>query len=213
MGREQVTWRALLLSPGVLCLAIGADTVREQSAQAVEVVLERASGQQWAVVDARTVFRAGEELRFRFRANFSGFLYVLDRTSTDQQLWLYPTPETGENNDIVANREYLIPATGGSFRIPDRPGYDSIFWIVSPVYLNGFTGLPAREKPSRPLLPRCRDECLDAAAGARAADKQESFGPLRSRELTVKNSPESTKVQAAKQGPGPLIYEIRIAHR
>ncbi|MDQ6664163.1 MAG: DUF4384 domain-containing protein, partial [Acidobacteriota bacterium] len=98
---------------------------------AVDVVIERSRGDEWQVVNPRTVFAANDEIRFRFRSSSPGFLYVLNQTATGAHMWLYPSPQAGANNKIEANREYLIPATEGVFRIPPTPGNDTVYWMVA----------------------------------------------------------------------------------
>lgn len=212
-------WGASLLLV-IAARVSGAETASAATIRTVEVTVDQAHGEQWTAVDPQTVFRSGDEVRFRFQSSFPGFLYVLDRTATGEQLWLFPTPESGTENGIQANREYLVPATEGAFRIPETPGYDSVFWIVSPVPLAGFMGVPQPQAPLRPLLPRCRESivhCLDTGAGARSVEKSDmpvtSSGPLRARDIALSRTPASFKVSASTKGPGPLIYEIRIAHR
>src|SRR5436190_22698054 len=95
----------------------------------VILILEQASGSGWKQVDPHTVFEPNSEIRFRFRANFGGYLYALNETSTGDRLWLFPTPDTGVDNRIRADKEYVVPATSGSFVIPQNAGYDIVYWI------------------------------------------------------------------------------------
>jgi hypothetical protein len=171
----------------VLWCAFSIIAAAEEPGRTVEVSVEQAHGDRWTTVDPRTVFHPGDELRFRFQSNQSGFLYVMDRTPAGEQKWLFPARETGLENDVQAAHEYVIPSSEGSFHIPETAGDDVLFWIVSPTPLNGFPE-PPRPAPVR-LLPRCGG----------------SVSPcLTAREL---------KIKASVKGTGPLIYEIRIAHR
>lgn len=220
MACARKLWGASVLLAAIAGPVLGADSAADGITRTVEVAVDQAHGEQWTAVDPRTVFRSGDEIHFRFQSNFFGYLYVLDRTSAGDQMWLFPTEESGTDNEVQANREYLIPATEGAFRIPEDPGYDTVFWIVSPVPLTAFTGVQLPQPVLKPLLPRCREavsHCLDSAAGARSVDRSEipvtSSGPLRARDVTLNRSPSSMKISASMKGPGALIYEIRIAHR
>lgn len=125
---------------------------------AVDVIIERSRGDEWQVVNPRMVFAANDEIRFRFRSSSAGYLYVLNRTATGAHLWLYPSAQAGDNK-IEANREYLIPATEGVFRIPATPGNDTVYWMVARESLGELP--PAIQ----PLLPRCREQLLRARGG------------------------------------------------
>jgi Domain of unknown function (DUF4384) len=218
MERARCLRCACVLAAAVTLLA---EAALPANLRTVEVSLERSRGNTWTAVDPQTVFASGDQVRFRFQASFSGFLYVLDQPASGDQMWLFPTQETGSDNAVQAGREYLIPATEGGFRIPDRPGYDTVFWIVSETPLTGLTGAQTRETaPLRPLLPRCRDavsHCIDDAAGARPVTRTEmpgtTAGPLRARDVTLNRPAGSAKTNVSVQGPGPVIYEIRVAHR
>lgn len=183
----------------------------------VEIVIEQLQKDRWIPVDPRTVFAHGDEIRFRAQSDFSGFLYVVNRTPSSEQRWLFPTVEAGTDNAIAAGQSYTVPATDGSFQIPEKPGYDVVFWIVSPVPLNGLTGLPPPERRLSPLLPRCHGTllpCLDSKAGAHPAKQAEILAvPLRARDLTFDRMNPSMKIRVSSKDPGALIYEIRIAHR
>lgn len=206
---------ALLMVAGLVVTPGASEGIRK-----IGVTLELSRGNSWGAVDPQTVFRSGDEVRFRFQSSFSGFLYVLDQPATGEQKWLFPAQETGSDNAVLADREYLIPAEG-AFGIPDKPGYETVFWIVSELPLAGLTGPPVRQtQPLRPLLPRCRDlgsYCRDGAAGPRPVTPQQlpstSSGPLRARDITLNRASGSATTNVSVKGPGPVIYEIRIAHQ
>ena len=196
----------------------------------VSLILEQALGSEWRQVDPHTVFKADDQIRFRFRANFGGYLYVLNETGTGEHLWLFPTPETGLTNQIEAGREYVVPATSGSFLIPPNAGYDIVYWIVSPL---SFPELPApprnRQFPQHtysPLLPRCRESslqarglCLDGEAGAAPVADPSRLPPalaprtLQPRALDVHEDGGQSRISVAGPPAGPFLCQFRIAHR
>jgi len=218
-------WIAWVLA-GWLSLASAAAA---DGARSARVVLERNTGGTWAAVDPRTVLRSGDTVRFRFEANFAGYLYVLNQTSKGEYLWLFPTPETGLENAIEAGREYAIPSTEGAFRIPPSEGFDTVYWIVSPLKLPELPATPAPPAPPRakgdsPLRPRCqagplraRGLCLDDTAGARALRGAERLpqglaAPVPDAgQLTVERGETDNRITSG--GEGPFVYEFRIAHR
>jgi len=198
--------------------------------RSVIVAVEQSFGREWRQLDAHTVFKAGDEVRFRFRANFSGFLYVLDESSSGEHLWLFPTADTGLENQVLPGREYIVPATTGSFVIPPAQGYDIVYWIVSPVSFSALPEVPRRARAFpqhsyKPLIPRCREStlkargvCLDGDAGP--AKIQDPTGlpaawqqSLNARDLTIDEESGSSRISAKSAAGGPFVYEFRIAHR
>lgn len=191
----------------------------------IEITLERANEGGWTSVSPRTVFNAKDEIRFRLRANLSGYLYVLNQTSDGSYLWLFPTKATGVENHIEANRNYQIPANEGAFQIPPTPGYDTVFWIMSEEPLRELPELPNPIAPNpAALLPRCRGElrargpCEDEQAGPKTLANPE----LLPRQLIPPQNANSDIRIKQTQGrsvitlPGAVPffgYQFVIAHR
>lgn len=195
---------------------------------AVHVTLQRLEGDNWKTIDPRLVLHGGDAVRFRFRSNRAGYLYVVNHDAQGRNTWLYPTPETGQENNVEPRRDYVIPANDGVFQIANHPGYETTYWILSPVELKIKTTLnPDIEKLDKtPLLPRCdvnpltsRMPCSDSKAGARqlarsaAPDWFEGGEKLQSRGLDVDNTRERSHISMSGPFAAPFIYEFRIAHQ
>jgi hypothetical protein len=194
---------------------------------AVEVSLELRKDGQWEPVDSTRVFDAGDEIRFRFRSSFPGYLYVLNRTSNGETAWLYPRPEEGHSSRVEPGPSYLVPGTRGSFAIGGAPGFDTTYWVVSASPIE--TRTPELAAPgSQPstLVPRCRDQvlksrgvCVDERAGPRPLGKAEpvpkelGVARLAARDLTFRAEPAQTRISAKDRAAGVIVYEFRIAHR
>jgi hypothetical protein len=199
----------------------------------VSVLLEQADGAQWKPADPHRVFRPDDEIRFRFRSNFSGYLYVLNETSAGQYLWLFPTQETGVDNRVIQDHEYLIPTTSGFFVIPPSPGYDTIFWILSPVSLAKIPDLPDKRiidtspEGHAPLLPRCQEStlrarnlCLDDLAGVGAVKETRRLPPALTpalpapaQDLHIEEKSGVSHISSSLGGTAAFIYEFRVAHQ
>src|SRR5574340_1382650 len=144
-----------------------------QGPHRMEIVVERRDGNAWRAVDPSLVFDQGDRLRFRFHSNFDGYLYVLNHSTSGKYEQLFPRQETGRENRITASREYLVPATQTAFRIAGPPGYEVLYWMVSPVAIAPQPPPPPEERREpKTLIPRCDDailrsrgECIDHAAG------------------------------------------------
>jgi hypothetical protein len=214
----------------VLSSLVAILTFAQERTSRLEITLERKDGQAWKAVDPALVLAANDVVRFRFQSNFDGYLYVTNYGTTGKYSLLFPRQETGSQNRVRAGREYIIPATQTAFRISGPAGYESVYWLVSPVALGNSPDLtpahPSNYKPPA-LLPRCdenmmraRGLCLDSQAGPRAVDQKEklpdNLEPLRSatsRELTIVQDQNQSVVSASGNLSGPLLYEFRLAHK
>ena len=222
---------------------LAAATFAAEQNQWMDISVERLLGPNWRAIDPALVLNKDDLIRFRFRSNFDGYLYVINRGSSGKELLLFPLAETGTSNKIQAGRDYMIPsmATSANFRISGPAGYDSVYWLVSPVPLSNPPTLPQsphtpREdappdnvKPSQTarLTPRCdpsqmqaRGLCLDSDAGPRNVDDL-SQAPnsitrtpqLKARDITIIQRKDRTRLSAGTSLGGPLVYEFRLAHK
>lgn len=215
------------------CVCVLAWTVLPCRAQTgrpqIEVTLERKEAKGWKAVDPNLVLDSGDVIRFRFKSSFDGYLYVTNYGTTGQYSMLFPREETGRQNVVKSSHEYLIPATQAYFRISGPAGYESVYWLVSPVALGTLKELtpphPSTFSPPR-LQPRCDDTalrarglCLDSSAGPRAIGEgdevPENLKGVRSksRELTIVQQQNQSYVSPAGPGNAPILYEFRLAHK
>src|SRR6476661_1811238 len=105
--------------------------------QSVEIVLERNESSAWKAIDPGLVLGQGDLVRFRFRTTFDGYLYVINSGTSGSQSLLFPADSTGRNNRVQAGKEYSVPSNGASFKVAGPPGHDVVYWLVSPVPLDG----------------------------------------------------------------------------
>jgi hypothetical protein len=215
-----------------LLAAAAAGQAGAPAARRVEIQLERLEGEQWKTIEPGLVLRHGDKVRFRFRADFDGYLYVMNQGTSGRYELLFPREETGEDNRIRAGEEYRVPATQSWFKVDGPPGYDIVYWMVTPLKLGAGPGpqrapMPPPPGPVAPskLRPRCDDAifrargvCVDSAGGPRNADAgtlpSNLAGPAgtRSRELIIMRQGASAVIAAPEDGGGPLVYEYRLPH-
>ncbi|MGH9720244.1 MAG: DUF4384 domain-containing protein [Bryobacteraceae bacterium] len=189
--------------------------IAAEAPQRMEIQLERKASSGWSAVDPSTVFRAGDLVRFRFRASFPGYLYVINHGTSGKSAVLFPANDSGRENRVEANRDYLVPATSGAFRITGPAGHDVLVWVVSASPLAREAAPPApAEGPARDLAPRCNDaifrtrgDCVDDNAGPKAAPSQ------RSRDLIFIRRDKLSVISSASPIGEPVLYEYRLAHK
>lgn len=202
----------------------------------MEIVLEQRTGDDWVVRDPGHVFENGDRVRFRLTTNFAGYLYVMNHGTSGDYSLLFPRKETGRDNEIEADQEYVVPATEGAFRITGPAGHEVVYWVVSPVeWTQGGGVAPYRPLPPPPepspapprLEPRCdetilraRGDCVDPSAGLQKIEGSHNLPQnlkqmphADARQLLFLKKDESSVVSAPPSTVGPVVFEFRLAHR
>ena len=203
--------RLAVLVLSLLCIGAAQPTVSKTGPHRMEITVERYEKNAWRAIDPSLVLDRNDRVRFRFRANFSGYLYVTNMSTSNTTSLLFPTRDTGDDNRIVGGRDYVVPATQGAFRVDGPAGYDVVSWTVSPVrFGESQPATPAR--PPADMKPRCDDNifrargaCVDTAAGPQSSQSDEDLVFLRERQSSVVASRVPLK--------GPVVYEFYLAHR
>jgi hypothetical protein len=182
-----------------------------QGAHRMEVTLERLDGSMWRAVDPGLVLAEGDRVRFKYRTNVDGYLYVIDIGTSGKSSTLFPNADTGQDNHVTASKDYQIPASDTAvFRIAGPAGYDVVTFIVNP-HKGGVTSAgPPRPKPN--LIPRCDDTllrargaCIDSSAGPKPNEGSRDLVFMREGQQTVVSSP--TPLTA------PVVYHFLLAHK
>lgn len=198
----------------------------------LELTLERLDGADWHSIDPALVLAQGDRVRFRFRTNFDGYLYVMNQSSSGKYEQLFPREETGQDNRVAANRDYQVPATQTAFRIAGPAGYETVYWLVTPGRLTDappHLGAPPVDSPSKPptLIPRCDDavlrargDCVDHTAGPRLVPREADIPPNLAGQahavqhnLVFLQQKDTTVIGSPAPFTAPLIYEFRLAHK
>jgi hypothetical protein len=208
-----------------------AESKKAADPQRVTLQVDRQENGSWRPANAATVFNTGDRVRFRMQASFAGYLYVMNHGTSGSYELLFPRSDTGSDNRIEAGKEYVVPAGQGFFKISGPEGFDTVYWLVSPVELtHGYRPLPP--PPATPhlpssLKPRCDDtvfkargECLDDSAGVKPVAPGEKLPQNLSgvagatpRELLFMQEKGGVVVSSPQPLSGPVVYELRLAHR
>jgi hypothetical protein len=218
----------------LLSLALLAPLLNADDVQRIKLAVERQEGSAWKPVDAALVFAAGDKLRFKVSSTFAGYLYVMNHGTSGSYELLFPRSDTGadnRDNRIDAQKEYIVPAAQGWFKVTGPAGHDIVYWVISPVKLgNEYRPLPPPPPhPDLPLSfkPRCDDaifksrgDCVDTSAGVKPLKEGEavpknldSIATPTPRELLFIQEKGGTVVSSPAPLTGPVVYELRLAHR
>ena len=194
----------------------------------LDITLQQQVGDKIVPVAAEHVFESGDVVRFKLHSDYNGYLYVSNQGTSGEFSTLFPSAETGSDNRITPNGEYIVPADGW-FKISGPAGFETVYFLLSPTPLAQPTraaqGSFAMPGPASSLKPRCNDaifrargECLDKSAGPNAvpagAQLPPEISPLAgsaSRDITFTHGNGSTTV-GANAAKGPVIYTFRLAH-
>ena len=227
--------RQIIASAAAIAALTMPGGARAQGPQRIRVVVERRDGTTWTVVNPAHVFEPGDRLRFRVSTTFGGYLYVTDQGTSGSYELLFPRSDTGSDNRIAANQDYIVPASQGVFKVSGPPGHDVIYWLVSPVDLGKqYRPLPPPPAPgSAPpsMHPRCDDaifksrgDCIDTQAGLKPVKPEDKLPENMTGVVTATprellfiqdNSVGKESVVVSSPAPlsGPVVYELRLAHR
>jgi hypothetical protein len=220
------------LAIACVCAAGAQPRTMQQGAHRMEISLERLENGKWNAIDPGLVLDQGDRVRFRFRTNFDGYLYVMNQSTSGKYEQLFPREETGRENRVEAGKDYNVPATSTAFRIAGPAGHEVVYWLITPAKLTDEPpryGLPpAGQKTTPPkLIPRCDDAvmrargaCIDSSAGPRLVPRGVEM-PQNIPEAAAKNAPglvfirqqDTSVISSPEPLTGPVVYEFRLAHR
>ena len=224
------------LTRGMFALALLLPSANPQSqtmaqgAHRMQILLERLDGAQWHNIDPALVLAQGDRVRFRFRTNFDGYLYVMNHSTSGKYEQLFPRQDTGDDNRVRANADYQVPATSTMFRVAGPPGFEVVYWLVTPARLTDAG--PRMRPPSTPstpltLIPRCdetvlkaRGDCVDHSAGPKLVPRGEAvpdnlaaIAEQSRRDLLFMRQNDTAVISSPEPLTGPVVYEFRLAHR
>jgi len=136
--------------------AFGQSRTMTEGHHRMEIMLERLDGETWHTIDPGLVLAQGDRVRFRYRTNFDGYLYVMNQSTSGKYEQLFPREETGQDNRLLAGKDYEVPATSTAFRIAGPAGHEVVYWLVTPARLTGGPPRyqqPPPEKKAPPTVP------------------------------------------------------------
>ncbi len=213
-------------------LAFPQSRTMTQGRHRMEITLERLENGTWRTIDPGLMLAQDDRVRFRYKTNFDGYLYVTNLSSSGTYQQLFPGAESGEDNQVAVGREYVVPATSTVFRVTGPPGYETVYWLVTPSRIKDGTPRipkipPTTKSAPIQITPRCDDtilrargDCVDSSAGPKLVPRDAQLpqglaaaaGQGR-RDLTFLRQEEKSVISSPEPLTGPVIYEFRLAHR
>ena len=196
--------------------------------QRIRITVERQQAGSWKPVDSAMVFSAGDKLRFKVSSTFAGYLYVMNHGTSGSYELLFPRGDTGSDNRVEAGKEYVVPAAQGWFKVTGPAGHDIVYWVISPLKLGSeIAPVPPKGDLPASFRPRCDDsifksrgDCIDTSAGVKPVKPGESLpknlgavGSPTPRELLFIQEKGAMVVSSPAPLTGPVVYELRLAHR
>lgn len=192
--------------------------------------LEQLRNEKVIPVRPEHVFAKDDVLRFRLKSTMDGYVYVVDYATSGEYTVLFPSSTASAGNDVHSDAEFYVPTPDtGWFQVGGEAGFDTIYFLLSPVKLavsTAETKPKAGEKLPPSMLPRCNDkifqargECIDDSAGpavlprgAALPPQISTAAPNASRDLVLVNDQDGN-VKVTKTNNGPAVYVFRIAHK
>jgi len=201
-------------------LALSQPQTMTQGPHRMEIILERLDGSAWKTIDPGHILAQGDRVRFRFRTNFDGYLYVTNQSTSGKYEQLFPRAETGQDNRVAASQDYQVPSTSSVFRIAGPAGYETVYWLVSPGRLTDAPPAPAAPSAPHNLIPRCDDtilrargDCVDSSAGPKPLTTPDPAATRAARDLVFIRQKETAVISSPAPLTGPVIYQFRLAHK
>jgi hypothetical protein len=115
----------------------------------VRVELDR--GGKARFVSAKTVFRAGDKVRFHFAMNFPGYVAIVNQGSSGKRSLLFPYE--GVSGHIGRTADYTVPQGEGWFEFDDTPGTEQLTFVMSKREIEEVTQVTVGTHTTPPAAP------------------------------------------------------------
>jgi len=154
----------------------------------------------------RRLFKTGERIRFAFKSNNDGYLYLLAIGSTGKGSVLFPDPRINEGkNFVTANTEYKVPFGTKSFVMDATPGEEKILVFFSKSEMENIGGY---------FAPKGRVEAQDTRVIYAYAENKGSKDILFEEDAKDTGfEPASYIVNKSEDPKGIIFKEIIVKHK
>lgn len=187
-------------------------------------------------VSTRTVFHAGDKVRFHFAMNFPGYVVVINQGSSGTRSLLFPYK--GVSNHIGRTADYTVPQGEGWFEFDDTPGTEQLTFIMSKREIEEVTQIttgshgsssvaaapahPAGEHPATAAAaaPVAAPAPVPTAAATPQTEEQEILAALNSRSLSrgrdlkmVEQETDGYVLTTDEALAKPVGFKLTLTHR
>lgn len=151
-------------------------------------------------------FKTGERIRFAFKSNKDGYLYLLAIGSSGKGAILFPDNRINDGrNMIVANSEYKVPFGEKSFVMDPTPGEEKVLVFFSQELVNDITAY---------FSPKNKLEAQDTRAIYAYAETKGSKDILFEDDAVGGSmQPASYIVNRSNDSKGIIFKEIVVKHK
>jgi len=192
----------------------------------VRVELDRGGKARW--VSTKTVFRAGDKVRFHFAMNFPGYVVIINEGSSGKRSLLFPYK--GVSNHIGRTADYTVPQGEGWFEFDETPGTEKLTFIMSKREIQEVTQITTGEAHSSPPVAApvtpapvpAAPAATPAPAPATATpqtEEQEILAALNSRSLSrgrdlkmVEDNTDSYVLASDETLAKPAGFQLTLQH-
>jgi hypothetical protein len=170
----------------------------------IEVI--KPEGKVDRVTAEKRVFKSGERIRFVFKSNKEGYLYLLAIGSSGRGAILFPDNRINSGNNLVAaNKEYRVPFGEKSFVMDTTPGNEKVLVFFSQTGINDINNY---------FLPNKKLEAQDTRTIYAFADTKGSKDILFEEDAVSGGiEPASYIVNKDNNPKSVIVKEILVRHR
>ncbi len=162
-------------------------------------------------VTNQETFRTGDKIKFHMQASADGFLYIVLRTgSRGEQEILFPHPKLKDNNHIVKNVDYVLPADD-YLLFDEFPGTEKLVLMFSHQPIELKQALASKNRVvlrggagSKDLVPANATVSYSSSDAAKATSESSTSVPP--------DSPKSMIVPATKAATTPATVTGETRH-
>lgn len=202
----------------------------------VRVRVELDRGGRARFVSTKTVFQAGDKVRFHFAMNFPGYVVIINQGSSGKRSLLFPYE--GVSNHIGRTADYTVPQGEGWFEFDQTPGDEQLTFVMSKREIqevaqittagtNAHHAAPAASHPApapatetTPLPAPATAIAQPAAVATPQTEEQEILAALNSRSLTggrdlkmVEDNTDSYVLATDESLAKPIGFKLTLKHR
>jgi hypothetical protein len=176
-------------------------------------------------VSTKTVFRAGDKVRFHFAMNFPGYVVIINQGSSGKRSLLFPYK--GVSNHVGRTADFTVPQGEGWFEFDETPGTEQLTFIMSKREIQEVMQIttgqthasPPAPAPAVPVAAAPVPAPAPAAPATPQTEEQEILAALNSRSLSrgrdlkmVEENNDSYVLASDETLAKPVGFQLTLQH-